>query len=313
MNDLDVRDLELLEALENNRTLTASAQKLHVSQPALSQRLIRLEQRLGTPLFDRAGRRLVVTPAGKRMLQAARITLHELRNAVRDVHQLEADRTETIHLWTQCSTNYQWLPDILRTFRQEWPSADVAIETIPDSEHIEALLDRRIDLAIITKLHPQMDRIRLHRLFDDELLAIVGADHPWVGQPYVDTTDFSDVHLILFDSYDPDRNPPVPLPIPPGATPGQLTTLPMLTDVLIDTVVNNDTVTVLPSWIAAPYLATGSVRAVQVGPTPQARTWYCATRHEPLPTHLAAFVDTLSDALQDRPPVLHTLAEGQGV
>jgi len=300
--DVDLRDLELLEALETNQTLTASAQRLHVSQPALSQRLVRLEQRLGAPLFERTGRRLVVTPAGKRMLQAARITLHELRNAVRDVHQLETDRNEFLRIWSQCSTNYQWLPYILRSFRKEWPSADVTIETIADSEHVEAILDKRIDVALVTKLRPELDRVRLHRLFDDELLAVVRPDHSWVGQPYVTDTDFSDVHLILFDSYDPDRTPAVPLPIPPGATPGQLSTLPMLTDVLIDAVINSDAVTVLPSWIAAPYAATGSVLTVQIGPTPQARTWYCATRHEPIPSHLAAFIEILSDELQTSPP-----------
>ena len=55
------------------------------SQPALSQRLLRLEQRLGTPLFERIGRRLVANPAGIRMLRAARVSLHELRDAVSDV------------------------------------------------------------------------------------------------------------------------------------------------------------------------------------------------------------------------------------
>lgn len=299
--DLDLRDLELLEALEQHQTLTASALHLRVSQPALSQRLVRLEQRLGAPLFHRQGRRLVVTPAGKRMLQAARITLNELRNAVRDVHQLEGDRSETIRIWSQCSTNYQWLPEVLRSFRREWPSADVTIENIHDNEHIEAILDRRIDLAIVTKLHPRMDRVRLDRLFDDELVAVIGADHQWVGQPYVDTADFAEAHLILFESYDPELNPPIPLPIPAGAVPGQLTTVPMLTDVVIDTVINSDNVTVLPSWIAAPYLKSGSVRALQIGPNPQARTWYGATRHETLPPHHAAFLSVLSEALKGSP------------
>ena len=300
--DVDLRDLELLEALDANQTLTASAHKLHVSQPALSQRLVRLEQRLGAPLFDRTGRRLVATPAGKRMLQAARISLYELRDAVRDVHQLETDRNETVRLWSQCTTNYQWLPDMLRSFRQEWPGADVAIETIDDSEHIEAILDKRIDLALVTKLRPELDRVRLHRLFDDELVAVVRPDHAWVGLPYATDTDFSEAHLILFDSYDPDRTPAIPLPIPPSAIPGRLTTLPMLTDVLIDAVVNSDAVTVLPSWIAAPYVAAGSVRTVQVGTTPQSRTWYCATRHEPIPAHLGAFIDVLTQELQTNAP-----------
>ena len=81
--DIDVRDLELLEAIDRHQTLTAAADQLYVSQPALSQRLVKLEQRLGTPLFER-GRRLVATEAGRRTLRAAQVTLAELRNAVRE-------------------------------------------------------------------------------------------------------------------------------------------------------------------------------------------------------------------------------------
>jgi len=241
-----------------------------------------------------------VSPTGRRMLQAARITLHELRDALADINKLEADHVATIRLSSQCSTNYQWLPDILRSFRQSWPATDVTIEPVPDNDHIDALLDHRLDLALITKLDRQMDRVRLHRLFDDELLAIVALDHPWTGQPFVTAEDFSGVHLVLFDSYDPKREPPVPLPIPPGATPGRLTTLPMVTDLLIETVSSTASVTVLPSWIAAPYIGAGTVRAVQLGPSLEQRTWYCATRHGPLPAHLDTFVEVLSDALSGR-------------
>jgi LysR family transcriptional regulator, regulator for metE and metH len=297
--DIDLRDLELLEALERQPTLTAAAQTLFVSQPALSQRLLRLEQRLGTSLFERTGGRLVVNPTGKRMVQASRIALHEIRDAIRDVHDMRTDSRELVRLWSQCTTNYQWLPEVLRTFRQQRPSAEVTIETVADTEHIAALLDGRLDVALVTKLHPQLDRVRLHRLFDDELVAVVRAGHPWASRVFVDADDFADVHLVLFDSYDPDRTPAVPLPIPPGATPGRLSTLPLLTDLLIETIISTDAVTVLPSWIAAPYLPTGNVVAVQVGRPPQSRTWYCATRHGVMDPTIAAFVNTLTVALAE--------------
>ncbi|HEX6659246.1 MAG TPA: LysR family transcriptional regulator, partial [Ilumatobacter sp.] len=102
--DIDLRDLELLEALDQHKTLTAAASHLYVSQPALSQRLLRLEQRLGTPLFERLGRRLVANSAGNRMLRGARVALHELRDAVRDVSETPSDTREMVRIWTQCST-----------------------------------------------------------------------------------------------------------------------------------------------------------------------------------------------------------------
>ena len=80
-----------------------------------------------------------------------------------------------MRIWTQCSTNYQWLPPVLRAFRRRQPSTGIALATVPDGAHIDALVDGEIDIAIVSKLDRAMDRVRLHELFDDELLAIVAA------------------------------------------------------------------------------------------------------------------------------------------
>jgi LysR family transcriptional regulator, regulator for metE and metH len=295
--NLDVRDLELLEALDQHQTLTAAAEHLYVSQPALSQRLLRLEQRLGTPLFERLGRRLVANPAGTRMLRAARVALHELRDAVSDVSAITASTHDAVRIWTQCSTNYQWLPPVLRTFRQLQPTTDVTVATIDDRGHIDALVAGEIDVAIVTKLERDLDRVRLHELFDDELLAIVAANHAWTTKPYATAEDFREAHLIMFDSYDPSHEPAVPLPIPDGATPGKLTLLPLVTELVIETVVASDAVTVMPSWVAAPYLASGRVAGIQIGRETQGRTWYAATRRGVQPEQVRTFVDVLRAAL----------------
>lgn len=295
--DIDLRDLELLEALDQHQTLTAAASHLYVSQPALSQRLLRLEQRLGRPLFERMGRRLVANPAGTRMLRGARVALHELRDAVREVSESPSDNRETVRIWTQCSTNYYWLPSVLRSFRQLHPSTEVTASTVDDTAHVDALVSGEIDVAIVSKLERSLDRVRLHELFDDELLVVVAADHPWAIKPYIGAEDFTDVHLVMFDSYDPERTPPVPLPIPDGARPGRLTLLPLVTELLIETVVASDVVTVMPSWIAAPYLASGRVASIQLGREPQGRTWYAATRRGAQPKQIRAFVEVLRTAL----------------
>lgn len=305
--DFDVRDLELLEALHQHQTLTAAATQLHVSQPALSQRLLRLEQRLGAPLFERSGRRLVATAAGQRMLQATRVTLHELRDAVRDIAHLHDGEHASIRLWTQCATNYQWLPPVVHAFRQQHPDADVTIVNVAEHEHISALESGDLDVALVTKLERELDRVRLHELFDDELLAVVAVDHPWARRTSVAAADFADVELVLFDSYDPARSPSVPLPIPNGAEPAALTFVPLVTDLLVESVVGTRLVTVLPSWIAAPYLAAGMVVGVQVGRHPQARTWYAATRRGRQPQLITDFVAHLRRFLaageHERPPV----------
>lgn len=295
--DLDVRDLELIEALERHQTLTAAANHLFVSQPALSQRLLRLEQRLGAPLFERRGRRIVANAAGARMLRAARVALSELRDAVRDVAEIHTGTRDSVRIWTQCSTNYQWLPRVLHEFRRLQPSADVTVETVPHDAHVDALVNGDIDVAIVNKLVHEMDRVRLHELFDDELLAIVASDHPWARKAYVEAEDFNDAHLVLFDSYDPTRTPATPLPIPDGAQPAKLTLLPLVTDLIVETVVASDAITVLPSWIAAGHLATGRVVGVQIGSQAHQRTWYAATRRGTQTEQITTFVEVLRESL----------------
>lgn len=148
-----------------------------------------------------------------------------------------------------------------------------------DDDLIRALLEDRLDIAIVTKLDREMDSVRLQRLFDDELRAVVASNHPWAGPGQASAEDFADAHLVLYDTYDPLRTPALPLPIPPGALPGRLTTIPVATELLIEMVASGDSVTVLPSWIVAPYLETHDLTTLQVGNAPLARTWYCAMRH----------------------------------
>lgn len=298
--DLDTRDLDLLEALERTGTLTAAAAELFVSQPALSQRLGRLEEHLGAALFERRGRRLVPTRAGRRMQQAARSVLTELRTAEQDLRELVDGLRRPLRLTSQCTMNYEWLAPLLHAFRERRPDTEVRIEAVSDHETIAALLEERIDLALVTKLEREMVQVRLQRLFDDEMVAVVAATHPWAARRHLEAADFADSHLVLYDTYDQQRADPVPLPIPPGARPARLTTLPFVTDLLMEMVTSGDAVTVMPTWIAEPYLRSHDLVTVQVGAQPQLRTWYCATRHCDQSESTQAFVDLLERHFADR-------------
>lgn len=296
--DLDLRDLELLDALADARTLTAAAKSLYVSQPALSQRLTKMEDKLGVRLFDREGRRLVVNPAGRRMLVASRLVLAELRSAERDVRDIRDGANGRVRFTSQCSTTFQWLPPVLKRFREQQPNIEIRIETVPGDDPIGALVDDRVDVALVTKLDRQMDRVLLTPLFDDEMVAVVAGPHPWAARRYVTARDFDDAHLILYDVYDQTRIPSTPLPVPHGARPARITTMPVITDLLIEMVAGGEGVTVLPNWVAAPYTTSHDVEIVHLGAKPLIRTWYCATRPGPRLPHIDAFVQELTRELE---------------
>ncbi|MFF3691399.1 LysR family transcriptional regulator [Streptomyces sp. NPDC002187] len=291
--DVDLRDLELLDATAEAGSLTAAAERLYVSQPALSQRLTRLEDRLGMRLFDRQGRRLVPNAAGRRMLVAAHQILGELRSATRDLKDMRDGRDRRVRFTAECSTTFQWLPPIIRAFRERHPGAEVRIESVPDDAPVPALLADQVDVALVTKPDRQMDRVSLTRLFEDEMVAVVPAQHPWASRAHITARDFADAHLVLYDVYDQTRIPSNPLPIPREARPARITLMPVITDLVIEMVAGGQGATILPNWAAAPYTASHDLALVPIGARPMARTWYCATRPGPRPPQIATFVDEL--------------------
>src|SRR5690348_10181522 len=111
--DLEVRHLQLVAAVADVGSLTRAGDRLHLTQSALSHQLRDVESRLGAALFLRVGKRLVLTPAGERLLAAARDILDRLEHAERDIRQMGKDRAAVLRLTTECYTCYHWLPPLL--------------------------------------------------------------------------------------------------------------------------------------------------------------------------------------------------------
>src|SRR5690349_12039209 len=111
---LDLRHLRLVAAVAESGGQTRAAHKLHLTQSALSHQLRELEGRIGTPLFIRTSRRMVLTAAGERVLASARRVLHEVESLERDlVLEATSGRAGVVRLATECYTCYHWLPGVV--------------------------------------------------------------------------------------------------------------------------------------------------------------------------------------------------------
>lgn len=276
--DVDYRDLELLEALGDGASLTAAAQRLFVTQPALSQRLAQLEQRLGTPLFDRLPRGMRPTSAGRRLLTAARGALAELRAAARDIERERDGGRRSLRVTSQCSTNYRWMAPLAQRHRELHPTVDLRLVTSPGDEPLPALRSHDVDVAVVTKTGKHAPGVELALLFTDELVAVVGVGHPWAGRGVVDAQAIAAATFVLYEVYDQDRPEPLPLPLPDGVVPARITTAPMVTQLLVDLVASDGGVTVLPRWVAEQHVSAGDVAMVRMTEQPPVASWYVATR-----------------------------------
>src|SRR5687767_626392 len=122
---LDSRHLRLVWEIARTQSVTRAADRLHVTQSAVSHQLREIETRLGTALFHRSGRRMVPTAAGTHIVQTAGRVLEEIDRAESAVGQLARHDAGQFRLCTQCHTGYHWLPPLLHTVKRRFPKVDV--------------------------------------------------------------------------------------------------------------------------------------------------------------------------------------------
>ncbi|MGK6773766.1 LysR substrate-binding domain-containing protein [Klebsiella pneumoniae] len=127
-----------------------AAERLHIAQPALSQQIKQLEQRLGVVLFSRANRRLTLTAAGEAFLHKTRLALEMADQAVLDAQRTARGEQGRLHLGYVSSAMYDSkLPGLLRRLRADWPGIELSLVQGDVQMLYEALLDLRLDIAII--------------------------------------------------------------------------------------------------------------------------------------------------------------------
>lgn len=294
MTTLRTKDLRLVATVAAEGTVTAAAEILGISQPAASRQLKALEARLGVPLFGRTSTGMLPTAAGLRLLDQAEPLLARLRSLEADMEQLARGETGTIRVTTQCYTSYGWLPEILPALREEFPGVDVQIIPEAASDPIGALFDRAVDLALAYHFHDSTDRLTVVPLFQDELVLLVGPDHPLATREYVTAEDFADEHLLAYTRDPEDSWFWQTILEPADVTPRRVSGL-RLTEGILALVAAGVGVTVLTRWTAAREIADGTVRAIPVGRQGLWRSWSAVLLKEAFAwPYLERFVSLMS-------------------
>jgi LysR family transcriptional regulator for metE and metH len=292
--DLEIRHFRLVTELAETGSATRAAERLHVTQSAVSHQLREIEGRLGTPLFLRLGKRMRPTPAGERLLASAGALLAEVRRVEQDVRRVGQDGSGIIRVCAQCQTGYHWLPPLLQAFETRYPHVDVRIAVECTMRPIEALLEGKLDLAIVTQ---QVDdrRLCLRPLFVDDHAVIVAPTHPLATRPFVTPAELGRETLALYSASADDSLTIRDVLRPAGVLPSRVLFV-QLTEAIIEMVKARLVVSVLPTWSIRPALRTGAVVAVPLTRKGITRQWSAATlvgRDDP--PYLSHFIDLLAE------------------
>jgi LysR family transcriptional regulator for metE and metH len=290
---LEVRHLSLVHEIAATGSVTRAAERLHLTQSALSHQLRDIESRLGLQLFLRLGKRMVLTPPGERVLGTARRVLDEIGRTEDDLRLMTQHGKGVLRLCTQCNTGYHWLPPLLQAFHRKFPGIDVQIMVNATDRPIEAVLEGQIDLAVVTS---EVDDKRLvsEKLFEDELVAVVAPTHPFARRAYIEAADFADEHLIIYKADRHDSYTFTRILAPAGVEPARVSQVP-LTEAILELVKAGLGVSVMARWAIEPAIKADTVRAVRITRRGVYRAWSAVTlRDRVQPKWQKEFVTLLS-------------------
>lgn len=292
--ELEIRHLRLVSAIAATGSVTRAAEHLHLTQSALSHQLRDIEDRLKTSLFVRLGRRMLLTPAGERVLETARRVLDEVQRAEEDVHRLSGGGEGIVRVCTECNTGYHWLPPLLAAFRRRHPHVVVNVMADATNRPVQALLDGELDLAVLSSA--RSDRaLRIRPLFADEMVAIVSPRHPFAQKTWLTPRELAEEHLLLYTSAPEESFVLRKVLGPAGLVPKRLSFI-MLTEAMIELARAGIGVGVLPRWSAERAITSKAVVPVSIGRRGVHRQWSAATlRARQDPPYLTDFIDLLAE------------------
>lgn len=189
--------LQALVAVAELESFQAAGARLHLSQPAVSKRIATLETELGYRLFDRVGRTIGLTEAGRAYLPHARETLAALADGHRALDNL-ADRVEgTLELAVSHHVGLHRMPEVLRAFIARYPDVAPQIEFADSEEASQRVLNGESELALITlpvKPHPTLIG---RTIWPDPLAIYAGLDHPLARRAAVSLDELAACPAVL--------------------------------------------------------------------------------------------------------------------
>lgn len=174
---MDFGDLEKVVMVARENNISRAAQALYISQPTLSQAVVRVEKSIGCQLFERRHQGLVITEEGRRFVKISQKILTLKDDLDREIHQITLYQSGRIHFGVSHSFSSFLLPKILPKFNQDYPNIEIIIHNETSSVLEKLLLDGSLDTAVLVLDSPN-EYLKYRTLFHEQILLAVSRDNP---------------------------------------------------------------------------------------------------------------------------------------
>jgi DNA-binding transcriptional LysR family regulator len=220
--DLPPNQLRTFVTVARRLSFTRAAEELHLTQPAVSAHIRKLERALGGELFEQIGRRVGLTATGQILYRYAERMLaleEDLRAEIADVQEVCQG---SLAIGTSTTIGISALPDLLRQYRQAHPLVRLQVRIGNYPEVIHWLLDGHLDVGLMSNYAPDQrgdDRLTATPVLQDHLVLVVDPGHRWASRPSVGPKDLENEPFVLPGTGNQLRQQAEDMLAPHGVTP----------------------------------------------------------------------------------------------
>ena len=195
--NMNTDTLKLFIAVAERQSFTKAGEQVFLTQPAVSKRIAQLEETLGALLFDRIGREIILTEAGRALLPQARDMINSLNDMARTIGNLSNQVEGELAIGTSHHIGLHRLPPYLKTYSQQFPQVRLNIKFMESEEIYEQVIHGRLELGVVTLPDVPDSHLTVKSLWNDDLSFMVSSDHPLSGRINMPLDELLDYPAIL--------------------------------------------------------------------------------------------------------------------
>lgn len=189
------QQLKLFEAVFRNSSYTRAAEELHLTQPAVSIQVKRLEEQVGLPLFELMGKKIFPTMAGKTIYEASCDILGRIEDVKNSIESLKGEIKGPVQLSVVTTSKY-FMPNLLGTFLAKYPDVEPKLVFTNRSKLIQRLHNNEDDFVVMGQI-PEDEKLETYPFLENILVPVAHPDHPLAGKKKIPLKSLSGERFLV--------------------------------------------------------------------------------------------------------------------
>lgn len=291
---MEIKYFRLIKAIAEEGNLVNSADKLFLTQSALSHQLRELEERLGFKVFHRTRNKWELTEAGSELYKMGNSILERIEKGFQNIEQLRAGSAGTVKVSTECYSFYQGLSAFIQKMGILYP--DIKVDLILEATHqpVSKVLSEEIDIAIVTS-KPVNETLSSVEVHEDEIFAIIHHENPLAQNDFLSADDFTNIHLIIHSFPMESVSVYEQFLKPNNITPIKISAVP-LTEVALEMIEANMGIMCMPKWALKSFKVSDDLVFKRIGKNGVKRTHYLVYRKaDSVKKYVCDFISNFED------------------